>query len=117
MRYDIMMTWSQDKAPGPSLFQELREVGAYDVLRNGTTQAGGVVYFTAYATLDSDTTFAKALTRDMYSRYDLDIVELTWNPPDFLWAIANWALAHNFRTCVDAHNTLIEEVSKRWLRE
>lgn len=116
MRFDIMMTWAQDKGPGPQLFQELRDLGGYDVLRNGTIKTGGAVYFTAYATFDGTPKFAKALTEDLYKRYDLDIVEVTWNPPEFIWTIAGWALDHNFSIIVDAHQNLMEWVSNRWLR-
>lgn len=116
MQYDIMLTWSQDKAPGPSLFQKLRDVGAEDVLRNGSIRTGDQVYFTAYATINSPIPFAHDLQNFLYDKYDLDIVEVTWNPPNWMWAIANWCLAHNFRRCVDTHNRLIEWVSNQWLR-
>ncbi len=116
MRYDIMMMWSDEKPPGTGIFEDLREAGAVDVLRNGTVQAGGAVFFTTYATLPIPATTAKAFANVLLNKYDLEVVELTWNPPDFVWAFYNWCLTHNFQGVVDAMTNLIEKVSQRWLR-
>jgi hypothetical protein len=116
MRTDIMMTWRNDKPPGPSLFQDLRSVGGYDITRNGNTKVGEVVFFTAYATVNLSAANTRQLADDLYTKYDLDIVELTWNPPDFLWAVAEWCMEHRFNKCVDTFNNIIEAVSNRFLR-
>lgn len=116
MRYDITLMWSDEKPPGPGIFEDLRKAGARDILRNGSIKSGGLVYFTTYATLNHPPAAALAFSETLYQKYDLEVVELTWNPPDFMWSISNWCLEHNFRSVVDAFNNLIETVSARYLR-
>lgn len=115
MRYDIMLMWSDEKPPGPGIFEDLREIGAQNILRNGSIKTNKV-YFTTYATVDSSIEEAHQLSARLYDKYDLEVVELTWNPPDWMWSISNWCLEHSFRSVVDAFTRLIEAVSNWLLR-